>query len=197
MTTPHAAGGDGTVAPPRPVAAHVTPGEIRVDHIAHYATGDNVIGWTVDLTSKYASILACSGNELHLEATEHTLDVDETRRGQATTITFDVSDDWQLTAEVSRYTCTVLASRIDGYTIVWSDTGDGVGTTVDAAGNIIEPTSERDAGDDTGREAGGVPTARLRAAIDLLGPDELTPTAARILRALCDEHDTGHDGTSR
>lgn len=34
-----------------------------------------------------------------------------------------------------------------------------------------------------------VPTARIRAAINLLYPEEMTPTAKRILKTICDEYD--------
>jgi hypothetical protein len=35
---------------------------------------------------------------------------------------------------------------------------------------------------------GCIPAARLRAAVELLSPDEITPTAQRLLLRLCDEH---------
>ena len=36
-----------------------------------------------------------------------------------------------------------------------------------------------------------VPTERLRAALDLLYPEEMTPTARRVLESLCEEHGGG------
>jgi hypothetical protein len=38
------------------------------------------------------------------------------------------------------------------------------------------------------RPFGHVPVERLRAAIRLLGPGEMTPTAKRMLESICDEH---------
>lgn len=35
----------------------------------------------------------------------------------------------------------------------------------------------------------GVPTLRIRAAIKLLGPAEMTPTAKRMLERICDEYE--------
>lgn len=42
----------------------------------------------------------------------------------------------------------------------------------------------------------GVPVERLRAMIRLLGPEEMTPTAARQLEALCREYDEDEEGTT-
>lgn len=38
-----------------------------------------------------------------------------------------------------------------------------------------------------------IPVAQIRAAVALLSPDEMTPTAKRMLLSICDQHDTGTD----
>lgn len=44
-----------------------------------------------------------------------------------------------------------------------------------------------------------VPVAQLRAAVALLSPDEMTPTAKRMLLSICDQHtpDSGDDLAAR
>lgn len=59
----------------------------------------------------------------------------------------------------------------------------------DYEGRVVEHLMAADAEIAALKAERGVPVEQLRAAVLLLGPQEMTPTAKRVLLSICDQHD--------
>jgi hypothetical protein len=96
--------------------ATVEQGEIVVSSVYLDIDKPDVRVWVVDFASKYAQTLGYAGTTVHFSATEESIKVDESKRGQSTKITFELPDpkNWDLIADcVTRYTCRVVAWKTD------------------------------------------------------------------------------------
>jgi len=92
----------------------IEPGEIQMNYALRVVDDDHAKVWEIDLHSKYAEVLAYTHDEVGqpgilIHAGEHTLKLDESRRGMPTRIIAVGLDNWTVMAETARYTLRVIA----------------------------------------------------------------------------------------